>query len=339
MQRELTSTVFYLLLIPSMRARVDIVIPVYDGGAVLERALRSVYTQTYQCWILTVVDDGSTNENVRRTVDEFAHPRLRYIRQDNAGPGAARNTGLRTGQCELVAFLDADDEWEPAYLEASVNALDAHPDSTAAVARWYWVVDGVSIPPKDMGRPASAEVWRCPAHTSPEGLKQAVDSMHSSAVVARRSRVESAGGFYDADGCDYGEDAFLWLQLVLRDSIVRLSEPLLRFHTDHSQLGFGRTEPFPVPPLLKRWDIVLQRTPDSHTQLLARYLHWYAVWFGRRASAQGDGRRAREALKHVRGVPVYRGSRTRRWAAFLRSYVVPMMRQNRLAQARFRLRC
>src|SRR5581483_888972 len=85
----------------------SVIIPVYNGAATLARAIESVLGQSRPPSEVIVVDDGSTDETARiaAAYDRF----IKYVRQPNAGVGAARNAGARIASAEWLAFLDADD--------------------------------------------------------------------------------------------------------------------------------------------------------------------------------------------------------------------------------------
>jgi glycosyltransferase involved in cell wall biosynthesis len=106
-------------------ARVSISMPTYNRGDVIRRAIDSILAQTYQDWELVVVDDGSTDGT--RDLLAGLDPRIRVVVQENQGITGARNTGLRHGRCELVAFLDSDDAWPPHHLALATAFFDAHP--------------------------------------------------------------------------------------------------------------------------------------------------------------------------------------------------------------------
>lgn len=101
---------------------ISVIIPVYNIQQHLRECLDSVLGQSYPHLQVICVDDGSTDESPA-ILAEYAQkdPRVQVIRQQNAGPGAARNTGLEAATGEYVIFLDSDDWFEPDFLEQMVN--------------------------------------------------------------------------------------------------------------------------------------------------------------------------------------------------------------------------
>ena len=106
-----------------MPKSVAVVIPTYNYGRFIGDAIRSVLDQTLPPSEIIVVDDGSTDETAA-VVEAFGDA-VRYVRQDNMGVCAARNRGVNESTSELIAFLDADDTWEPTNLEKQVARFDA----------------------------------------------------------------------------------------------------------------------------------------------------------------------------------------------------------------------
>ena len=116
----------------SASPRVSIIVPCYNHGRFLEDALVSVFEQTFASWEVVVVDDGSTDPETLTILANLDLPRVRVVRQENAGLPAARNTGIRVSRGEFIVPLDADDELLPDYLARMVEVLDAHPDAAFA---------------------------------------------------------------------------------------------------------------------------------------------------------------------------------------------------------------
>lgn len=95
-----------------MQADISVIIPLYNKGQIIERTIKSVLYQTYPHFELIIVDDGSTDNSVE-VVRQFDDNRIRLFQQPNAGPSAARNTGVRYAQTDWIVFLDGDDELLP----------------------------------------------------------------------------------------------------------------------------------------------------------------------------------------------------------------------------------
>src|SRR5437868_12130431 len=114
------------------KPEISVVIPLYNKERFIARALQSVFAQTFRDLEVIVIDDGSTDRSLE-VVARFSDPRLRVIRQANAGPGAARNRGARESTSEFIAFLDADDELLPEFLEQNLSNLKANPRCTMSL--------------------------------------------------------------------------------------------------------------------------------------------------------------------------------------------------------------
>ena len=104
----------------------SVVIPVYNRAALLGRALRSVLAQSERDFEIVVVDDGSA-DNPSRAVEELADPRIVFVRQENRGGGAARNTGIDKARGRFIAFLDSDDVFLPHHLAAMRRLVENAP--------------------------------------------------------------------------------------------------------------------------------------------------------------------------------------------------------------------
>ena len=105
---------------------VSVVVPTYNSARFIGEAVKSVIEQTYSHHEIIVVDDGST-DNTKDVLRPF-DGRIRYLHQENRGPSAARNAGIKAAKGEYVCFLDADDLWLPQKLELQVAYMDCHQD-------------------------------------------------------------------------------------------------------------------------------------------------------------------------------------------------------------------
>ena len=102
---------------------VSVIIPTYNRATVLETSVRSALAQTYPNVEIIVVDDGS-EDNTAELIKNY--PSVRYIQQEHAGQGTARNRGLRDAKGTLIASLDSDDYWQPDFLQKCIALLEEH---------------------------------------------------------------------------------------------------------------------------------------------------------------------------------------------------------------------
>lgn len=136
---------------------VSVVIPVYNAERYVGAAIESVLAQGHGRVEIIAVDDGSTDGSVR--VIESFEPAVRVLRQENAGVGGARNSGIAVAQGELLAFLDADDLWAPDKLARQLAALNDDPELDFVLGQCHEFVDGedtyaaggVTVPGNVMG--------------------------------------------------------------------------------------------------------------------------------------------------------------------------------------------
>lgn len=105
----------------------SIVIPLYNKAHYISRAINSVLSQTIQDFEIIVIDDGSTDDGAA-IVRNFSDERIHLIQQKNEGISSARNLGIQTAKAELIAFLDADDEWCPCFLEKIDYLVRKYPE-------------------------------------------------------------------------------------------------------------------------------------------------------------------------------------------------------------------
>lgn len=141
-RKAVTGVLRELLAAPLAKDRIDqpiaqplisIIIPVYNAAHFLADAVASVLAQDYPKLEIIVVDDGSTDD-IAQAVDALP-VQVRFLRQANAGPAAARNLGIRAASAELIAFLDVDDLWPDHSLEARVQWLMDNPDCDVVIGR------------------------------------------------------------------------------------------------------------------------------------------------------------------------------------------------------------
>lgn len=105
---------------------ISVIIPVYNRESYIDECIKSVIKQTYEKWEIILIDDGSTDGTYRKAISwsEF-DARIRVFKQENQGPGLARNRGMKKAIGEYIAFLDSDDFWRDEYaLSKIMCAID-----------------------------------------------------------------------------------------------------------------------------------------------------------------------------------------------------------------------
>lgn len=115
----------------------SIVIPTYNRGPLLLRAILSCLSQSFASFELVVVDDGST-DGTEENMAGLKDPRVRYIRQENSGAARARNRGAQASAGRYIAFLDSDDEFLPRKLELFHAAITAAEQEDAQLGNLVW---------------------------------------------------------------------------------------------------------------------------------------------------------------------------------------------------------
>lgn len=265
---------------------VSVVVPLYNKAAYVEKTLTSILTQTYSPCEVIVVNDGSTDDGPS-LVQAIEDDRIQLIHQDNQGPGSARNQGLRLATAPYVAFLDADDEWLPNFLEVTLNHLGQHPDCALCLTGQYRGVDRSDWGKTLFSLGIKPGLWQLPLDLPPEQYKPNIDLLHSGAIVCDRTIINRFGGFYDKDRCTYGEDIYLWLQVILNYPIYRDLRPLMWYHTEASDLAVWNQVRPPWPMLLEP-ALIRQNCPEGNRSILESILNTYAAIAAYRATTAED---------------------------------------------------
>jgi glycosyltransferase involved in cell wall biosynthesis len=200
---------------------VSVVLATYNQAHWLAETIESVRAQTFADWEVVIADDGSTDATAE-VVGRFARDhRIRCIAGAHAERAAARNRAIAASTGELVAFLDADDTWQPEKLARQVAALAAAPEAGACytIARF---VDGAG---------GELDVRKPPRALSGLIFPRLVrgNFIILASMMVRRRCLEAVGAF-DATLPVFGcEDWDLWLRLARRYAVVAVDEELVRY--------------------------------------------------------------------------------------------------------------
>ena len=201
---------------------VSIVIPTYNRGYCIARAISSVIEQTATDWELVIVDNNSTDSTLE-IIGNFADERISVLQIDNNGiVASSRNLGIRSSKGKYVAFLDSDDWWLPEKLEIALRQLEAGSD---LVYHELYKLSKITVPLKKHRRIACREL-SCPVFVD---LLSNGNAICNSSVVVRRRFLQEIGGFSEEEDLIGSEDFDGWLR------ISKLSE---KFERLESVLGY-----------------------------------------------------------------------------------------------------
>lgn len=212
----------------------SVVIPLYNKERQIAGTLRSVFAQTCADYEIIVVDDGSTDGSAS-VVESLHDPRIRLIRQANAGVSAARNLGIAEARGEYIALLDADDEWRPDYLATIAALIRKYPQCDVFATNYSHVdSNGKTFPtilrkiPFDGDDGILYNYFEVASVSSPP--------ICSICITARKEAFQSVGGF--PLGIKSGEDLLTWARLAARYKIAYSKKPLAVFNVE----GYDRNE-------------------------------------------------------------------------------------------------
>ena len=186
--------------------RVSFIIPCYNAERFLGEAIQSALDQVHQDFEIVVVDDGST-DHTGQVVERFDDQHIRYIYQENRGPGGARNTGMAAAKGDYLAFLDADDIALPHRLAAQLRVLEDDPSLSVVASGYVWIGEsGQRIP-------WNAHSWQRWPELNDLGSWLFDCPLVPSTTLLRRASWEAVGGFDEE--LVGPEDWNFWMRLVL----------------------------------------------------------------------------------------------------------------------------
>lgn len=213
---------------------ISIVIPLYNKENLIKRTLDSVFLQTCQDFEVIIINDGSTDNSVKEIENSFTDPRIRIVSQENSGVSTARNRGIQEANYEYIAFLDADDEWMPDYLENQKRLIEKYPSADIYASNYeFRKPDGHKRLPAinrllfndDTG--LIENYFEIASHSDP--------LLWTSAVVVRK---KAFNNIKFPEGIKSGEDLLTWARLASNGKIAWSKKPLAIYN-----LGFSNPRP------------------------------------------------------------------------------------------------
>jgi glycosyltransferase involved in cell wall biosynthesis len=262
-----------------------VIIPVYNGERFIRRAVDSVLKQTLLPIQIIVVDDGSKDPTREILKTEYGEA-VTLICQTNGGPAKARNAGLRVATGEFVAFLDADDFWEPAKLETQLKMMKKSP---AAIGNYTGlrIVNDEGVFVNNLKPIDATTLWPT--------LRWCNPGVPPSSVLLRRSVIEKVGGFSERQLGS--EDWDLWFRLSEVGEFCTCPEPLTDYRLSSGGLSGDADHMF--NDFMKMLDDVLLKgfTGMRRSLWRRRIISYQAFKACLTARAAGNKAKEREYMK------------------------------------------
>lgn len=202
---------------PSPSTPVSVIIPTHNRAGFLAQAIDSVLSQTYTNFELIVVDDGSS-DGTQPLLASYGKA-LISLRQENRGPAAARNAGIRAARHPLLAFLDSDDQFARHKLALQVAAMEAQPKMLISHTQETWFRNGRHLNQKKHHAKEGGDIFV---------RNLALCTVGMSTVMARQELFERVGLFDESFPCC--EDYELWLRVSVAHSFLLVDAPLTVKH-------------------------------------------------------------------------------------------------------------
>jgi len=205
---------------------VSVVIPAFNAAGTIDATLQSVRGQTYRDLEIIVVDDGSSDGTAQIVETHAAvDPRLRLIRQTNAGVAASRNRGIAEAKGDFIAPIDADDLWKPTCIEKKLTTMLSKGDEIGLVYAWQAEIDEHDVVISKGYRPQDEGDVLAPM------LAWNLVGSGSNALM-RKNAILEAGGYDTSlreNGCEGCEDLMLYVKIAERYKFALVSEHLIGY--------------------------------------------------------------------------------------------------------------
>ena len=268
---------------------ISVIIPLYNKEREIEGTIRSVLAQRLQPLEIVVVDDGSTDRSAA-LVEAIPSPLIRLVRQPNAGECVARNRAIAEARGELLALLDADDEWEEGFLE-EVAALYREFPGCGIYSTAFRVVshDGIFPAPTPTRRGIVDNFFRDSAHR--------YVSIPSASAIPREV-FDRVGGF--PEGMKMGGDLYMWIKIARRYPVCFSPQPLCRYSKVASNRSASTYTPERTAYSFE--ELYDPAAPDDEREFIARAALGKALVL----SAKGGTEEAARAIRTFSFTKVYR---------------------------------
>jgi len=264
---------------------ISVVVPLYNKGPHIGRAIESILAQTSAPNEIIIVDDASTDDGVAQ-ISRFTDSRIRIVHRNQPGPGgyAARNAGIETATSEWIAFLDADDTWMPGAMAEVRRLIGSADDGVSCLFTGYNRDYGDRVEPaKGVKGLRAGETKRLTFGDYLDAwLFSGQSPMWTSAVTARRSSLIEAG-LFPAGKCNRGGDKDMWLRLLTVGDALCSAVTTATYHQNTVNMVTRTTNTNQCPFLCSTLEAMVPTSPADVALRIKRLINWEMVCHARDA--------------------------------------------------------
>ena len=281
-------------MINQINPRISVIIPIYNKENCILNTLNSVHNQTYTNFELIIIDGGSTDKSLE-IIKDFNDTRLTIYAQTGKGVSSARNEGASYAKGELIAFLDADDEWKPNYLQTIWELYQKYPDA-GIYATAYEIqtetykteIKCTDVPEKYTG------ILPSYYHAIATGPQPII----TSGITIPKKIFDIMGGFNE--NMRIGEDLDMWARIALQYPVAYTSTPLCTYYTNtennhKSTIHNEEHGNIPFIDYLEHYRSI-KNTPIETDENISLYISYLYVLQAQKYAAVGKKKEAKRSL-------------------------------------------
>lgn len=206
---------------------ISVIIPLYNKAPYIKRAIDSVLRQTIQDFEIIIVG-GNSNDGGEEIVKKYTDSRIIFVKEEGRGVSTARNQAVRIARASIIAFLDADDEWELTHLEDILNLKKEYPYAGLYVTGHNLITDDANVPRIYNSKKGSRLLKSYFSERVTAGIRN--QFIITSAIAVNKQIFMSIGGFNIH--LSYGEDNDLYERMSVITKIAYSPEVSVRYYYD-----------------------------------------------------------------------------------------------------------
>lgn len=205
-----------------------VIIPLYNKASFIAKTIQSVKVQTYRNFEIVIINDGST-DNSLEVINKIDFKNIDYkiISQINSGVSTARNNGVKLAKYDYITFLDADDWWEPNFLEQMVRLIESFPDAGLYACSYFKIKNKIKIPAIINIDSKFIHGYIDYMNLYSKGIWMPI---WTGATIVKKEILDNLKGF--KPNLKMGEDFDLWLRISQNYKIAYLNIPLSNYNQD-----------------------------------------------------------------------------------------------------------